>query len=115
MPSFLFVDADPMLLSALRRLTRELPGTRRFARSAEEALALLREEVPTALVSGYRLPDLDGLALLEQVRAQYPEVTLALHTATPPAHFRRDGSIFLLEKLSPPEELLSFLGVLGGR
>ena len=113
MASFLFVDADPMLLTALRRLTRELSGTRRFVQSAEEALALIQAEEPTALVCGYRLPGLDGLALLEQVRERYPRVALALHTATPPAHFRRDGRIFLLEKLSPPEELLRFLGVLG--
>ena len=107
--SFLFVDADPLLLAALRRLTRALPGTRRFARSAEEALALIEAQVPSVLVSGYRLPDVDGLTLLEQVRARYPQVTCGLHTAFPPKHFRQDAGIALLEKVSPPEELLAFL------
>ena len=112
-PSFFFVDGNPLLLAALRRLTRELPGTRHFARSAEEALALIRVRVPSVLVSGYRLPDGDGLELLERVRAEHPEVACALHTAFPPGHFRRDAGIALIEKLSPPEELLAFLLALG--
>ncbi len=113
LPSFLFVEENPLLLAALRRLTRDLPGTRHFARSAEEALALIRERAPSVLVSGYRLPDQDGLALLERVREEHPRVACALHTALPPEHFRRDTGIALLEKLSPPEELLAFLRALG--
>lgn len=112
-PSFLFVDENPLLLAALRRLTRGLPGTRHFARSAEEALALVRARAPSVLVSGYRLPDADGLELLERVRAEHPGVVCALHTAFPPEHFRRDAGIALIEKLSPPEELLALLLALG--
>lgn len=112
-PSFLFVDENPLLLAALRRLTRELPGTRRFVHSAAEALALIRERAPSVLVSGYRLVDGDGLELLARVRAEHPGVACALHTAFPPEHFRRDTGIALLEKLSPPEELLTFLMGLG--
>lgn len=112
-PSFLFVDENPLLLAALRRLTRELPGTRHFAQSAEEALAFIRERTPSVLVCGYRLPDADGLELLERVRAEHPRVACVLHTAFPPEHFRREAGIALLEKLSPPEELLRFLKSLG--
>lgn len=113
MPSFLFVDSNPLLLASLRRLTRPLPGTRRFALSAEEALACIAAQVPSVVVSAYRLPDLDGLALLERVRARHPGVACALHTAVPPKHFRAGRGIALLEKLSPPEELLTFLQGLG--
>lgn len=109
MPSFLFVDSNPLLLASLRRLTRALSGTRRFALSAEEALACIGEQVPSVVVSAYRLPDLDGLSLLERVRARHPGVACALHTAVPPEHFRAGMGITLLEKLSPPEELLAFL------
>ena len=34
-PSYLFVDEDPLQLSALRRLLRDLPGTKRSATSGE--------------------------------------------------------------------------------
>ena len=112
-PSFLFVHEDPLLLASLRRLTRELPGTRRFVHSAEEALALVRVQPPSVLVSGYRLPDGDGLELLERVRAEHPGVACVLHTAFPPEQLRRDAGIALLEKLSPPGELLAFLRALG--
>ncbi|XXF76921.1 response regulator [Myxococcaceae bacterium GXIMD 01537] len=114
MHSILFVDADPRQLSALRRLTRELSGTRRFAQDAEEALALIAAEVPSLLVSGYRLPGMDGLELLESVRAHHPGVTCALHTACPPGRLRRDSGITVLDKPTPPGALLAFLRT-GGR
>jgi CheY-like chemotaxis protein len=109
LPSLLFVDAEPRMLAALQRLTRELAATRRFAHSARQALALLQEQVPSVLVSAQLLPDLDGLSLLEHVRARHPGVVCALHTALPPARFRPDSGITLLEKTSPPEVLLAFL------
>ena len=55
MPSFLFVDQDPLWLAALRRASRDLPGPKHFARNAEEALGLLRAHEPAVVVSGSKL------------------------------------------------------------
>ncbi|MBN1204155.1 MAG: response regulator [Myxococcaceae bacterium] len=111
-PAFLFVDEDPQWLAALRRASSDLPGPKHFARSAEEALGLLRTHQPAVLVTGYRLPDEDGLSLLERVRELYPRVACVLHTARPARLLRSARGIALVEKLSTPENLPAALRAL---
>jgi DNA-binding NtrC family response regulator len=110
--TFLFVDEDPRSLAALKRLVRDLPGCKRFARGVTEALALLREEAPTVVVSSAMLPDGDGLGLLEQVRARYPKAACALHTAEPPVTPRARG-ITWMDRAAPPAQLHALLRALG--
>ena len=45
------------------------------------AAALDRLDVADCVVSGYHLPDMDGLALLRRVRALHPELPFVLYTA----------------------------------
>lgn len=110
--TFLFVDEDPRALAALKRLVRDLPGCKRFARGVAEALALVREEPPAVVVSGAMLPDGDGLGLLEQVRARYPETACALHTAEPPVAPRARG-ITWMDRAASPAQLHALLEALG--
>ncbi|WP_223755774.1 response regulator [Myxococcus sp. RHSTA-1-4] len=112
MLTFLFVDEDPRSLAALRRLVRDLPGCKRFARGAAEALALVREEAPAVVVSGDLLPDGDGLGLLELVRARYPRTACALHAVTPPVTPRARG-ITWMDRAAPPAEVHALLRALG--
>lgn len=112
MLTFLFVEEDPRSLAALRRLVRDLPGCKRFARGVAEALALVREEPPTVVVSSEMLPDGDGLGLLEQVRERYPHTACALHTALPPRNARARG-ITWMDRAAPPAEVHALLRALG--
>ncbi|WP_426754568.1 response regulator [Myxococcus sp. Y35] len=109
MLTFLFVDEDPRSLAALRRLVRDLPGSKRFARGMEEALMLVREEPPTVVVTGDLLPDGDGLGLLQQVRARHPRTACALHAVMPP--LARD--ITWMDRAAPPREVHALLRTLG--
>jgi CheY-like chemotaxis protein len=111
-PSFLFVDQDPRWLAALRRASRDLPGPKHFANNAEEALRLVREHEPTVMVSGYGLPEVDGLTLLELVRTQYPWVACVLHTARPPRMLRIVRGVALVEKGAAPGNLQATLRAL---
>ncbi len=111
-PSFLFVDQDPRWLAALRRASRDLPGPKHFARSAEEALRVMRAHEPAVVVSGYGLPEEDGLSLLERVRAQYPRVACVLHTARPPRMLRIVRGVALVEKGAAPGNLQATLRAL---
>ncbi|NOJ82921.1 histidine kinase [Myxococcus xanthus] len=109
MLTFLFVDEDPRSLAALRRLVRDLPGGKRFARCVAEALALVKEEAPSVVVTGDLLPDGDGLGLLEQVRASHPRTACALHAVMPP--LARD--ITWMDRAAPPSEVHALLRMLG--
>ncbi|HYI01379.1 response regulator [Hyalangium sp.] len=111
-PSFLFVDQNPVWLAALRRASRDLPGPKHFAGSAEEALDLVRAHQPAVVVSGYGLPEGDGLSLLEQVSEQYPRVACVLHTARPARLLRGARGIALVEKGSAPRMLEAALSAL---
>jgi DNA-binding NtrC family response regulator len=112
MLTFLFVDEDPRSLAALRRLVRDLPGGKRFARGAAEALALVREEPPSVMVSGDLLPDGDGLGLLEQVLAHSPRTACALLTVQPPWAALARG-IAWMDRAAPPAEVRALLRTLG--
>jgi two-component system response regulator GlrR len=77
----LLVDDDPDLLRLLSlRLTAN--GYRVTAvGSAEAALARLSIELPMLVVSDIRLPDRDGMALFQEVRAHHPALPVILLTA----------------------------------
>src|SRR6185437_1513238 len=51
------------------------------AASGEEVLRLLGEEAPDVLVADVRLPDLDGVELLQRVKQMWPQVAVLLMTA----------------------------------
>jgi len=112
MPTFLFVDEDPLALAALRRLARDLPGCKRFARGMGEALALVRDAPPRVLVSGDLLPDGDGLGLLEHVGACHPRTVCALHAVLPPAR-ACSRPITWMDRAASPAEVHALLRRLG--
>jgi DNA-binding NarL/FixJ family response regulator len=112
LPCFLFVDQNPLWLAALGRASRDLPGVKLLARDAEEALSLLRQHAPEVVVSGYCLPEVDGLSLLERMKELDPRVACVLHTAHPPGLLRGARGIALVEKSSPPGTLRAVLRAL---
>jgi HD-like signal output (HDOD) protein/CheY-like chemotaxis protein len=74
-PHVLFVDDEPRVLDGLRRMLR---GQRNrwemsFAGGGVEALAVLGERHCDVVVSDFRMPEIDGAALLEKVRTMSPD------------------------------------------
>ncbi len=71
----LFVDDEPMLLDAMRRLLRaKRPAWEvACAASGERALALLDAGSFDVVVSDMRMPGLDGASLLRLVRERQPQ------------------------------------------
>jgi two-component system response regulator PilR (NtrC family) len=51
------------------------------AHDGHEALELLDREVPDLVLTDIHMPDLDGLALLAEVKARYPETIVIMMTA----------------------------------
>lgn len=79
-PTLLFVDDEPSILSALRRLFRP-HGYRIFvAESGAAGLAILEQEAIDLVISDMRMPEMDGASFLKQVRARWPKVMRILLT-----------------------------------
>jgi CheY-like chemotaxis protein len=79
----LVVDDEPDILESLQAyLEATLPGVRVYtAGRADEALPMLRELDIQVVVSDLRMPGMDGLAFLTQVRKRFPTVRRILITA----------------------------------
>ena len=72
----LFVDDEPNVLRGLRRSMRCMRDrwSLHFATSGQEALALLEEQPIDIVVSDMKMPEMDGAALLEEVKQRDPTI-----------------------------------------
>ncbi len=70
----LFVDDEPAVLKLLARMLADLRGSWRmeFAESALEGLALMEKSSFDAVVSDLRMPGMNGIDFLKEVRERYP-------------------------------------------
>lgn len=77
----LFVDDEPNVLDGLRRMLRDKrrEWAMTFVASGEEALQIVLNDFVDIVVSDLRMPGLDGVSLLKEVRKKSPEtVRIAL-------------------------------------
>jgi putative nucleotidyltransferase with HDIG domain len=72
----LFVDDEPMVLKGLQRTLRKMRNEwdMAFTASGKEALDILGQQPMDVIVSDLKMPEMDGMQLLTEVRAQYPQV-----------------------------------------
>ena len=78
----LFVDDEQHILSSLQRnLVRE-PYQCRFASSGREGLEILAREPVQVVVSDMRMPEMDGMVFLNEVRNRYPEIVRIVLSGT---------------------------------
>ncbi len=78
--TILCVDDEPSILSALRRLFRARGFQVKVAESGQAGLALLASEPVDLVISDMRMPEMDGVVFLEQVRQRWPDITRLLLT-----------------------------------
>ena len=80
-PKILVVDSDP----ALRRLTVTRLGAAGYAventDGAQSALDACVRSRPNLVVTELRLPDMDGLAFLKELKSRWPQLTVVVLTA----------------------------------
>lgn len=80
-PLVLLVDDEPDLLAGLSRSLRSERFEISTAPSGAAALAMLRTKNPFAvIVSDLRMPEMDGVALLQHAREYYPNTVRVLFT-----------------------------------
>jgi two-component system, NarL family, nitrate/nitrite response regulator NarL len=85
MPTLLCVDDDARLNQVLALLLRRTGLLCRFACSGREALEQLQRESPDVVLVDLGLPDIDGVDLIRQISARWPDLpVLVITIATAP-------------------------------
>jgi type II secretory ATPase GspE/PulE/Tfp pilus assembly ATPase PilB-like protein/FixJ family two-component response regulator len=69
----LFVDDEPNVLNAMRRIFRQENYTILTAPSGPEALQLLQKEPAHIVISDHRMPGMTGAELLRKIKELYPQ------------------------------------------
>jgi putative two-component system response regulator len=80
-PYCLIVDDEPRLRQVLMHLMRGDGFSCLEAANGEEAVALLEQYPVNLVMSDLRMPRMDGLELLRQTRARWPDVAVVMITA----------------------------------
>ena len=78
--TILCVDDEAGILSALRRLFRAKGLAVQVAQSGQAGLALMQTQAFDLVISDMRMPEMDGVAFLEQVRQHWPDTMRLLLT-----------------------------------
>lgn len=80
--TILFVDDDKNLLQGIERVVKleRKDVNYRVCDNAKDAVRLLRESEYDALVADYRMPEMDGITLLEMAEKEYPGMLRVLLT-----------------------------------
>ena len=76
MARILFVDDDPNTLETLDKSAQLFGHQAIIAKSGEEALKLAAAQSPDLIMTDMMLPDMDGLALLDQLRQNDATVSI---------------------------------------
>jgi DNA-binding NtrC family response regulator len=109
LPRVLVVDDKPNFLSLYRKLLADRMEVL-TAGSAAEALEILAETQVEVVLSDIRMPGMDGIALLRELKARHPTIEVILVTAhgdIPQAVLAmQEGAYSYLTKPFDPEEAL---------
>ena len=80
-PYCLIVDDEPRLRQMLVHLMRADGFSCLEAENGEAAIAVLERQPVTLVMSDLRMPQLDGIGLLRQMRARWPDTAVVMITA----------------------------------
>lgn len=109
----LFVEDNPINVMVAKRQLEYFGIQPDCALNGEEAVALLRENSYDVAFIDLHMPEMDGYALSEIIRNEYPEIHIVIFTADimPEVRrkFARKGIFDILNKPFFPREMLSTL------
>jgi len=118
--SVLYVDDDTDLLElgkAFLETSHEFSVA--TSDSAANALALLREQRPDAIISDFEMPDMDGIVFLKQVRSEFGDLPFIIFTGRGREEVvieaLNNGADFYLQKGSDAEAVYAELRHVVGR
>jgi CheY-like chemotaxis protein len=119
-PRVFVVDDEHVIASTLAAILKLHGYSATFFTSPREALAAARSKAPDLLVSDVAMPDISGIDLAIQMKAQYPNCKILLFSGQASTQdlledARRQGYNFqLLPKPVHPSAIVSTIGALTG-
>jgi DNA-binding NarL/FixJ family response regulator len=104
----LIADDHPLILEGVRRALESVEDFEVVAeaRRGSQVLPLVGREHPDLVLMDIRMPELDGLACLDQIRKKYPDVRVVVLSAfTDREHIetalRRGASAYVVKSVNP--------------
>jgi DNA-binding NarL/FixJ family response regulator len=104
----LIADDHPLILEGVRRALESVEDFEVVAeaRRGSQVLPLVGREHPDLVLMDIRMPELDGLACLDQIRKRYPDVRVVVLSAfTDREHIetalRRGASAYVVKSVNP--------------
>jgi CheY-like chemotaxis protein len=116
--TLLVIEDDGSFASILRDLSREMGFRSLVAGTAEEALALAKQFVPSAIVLDLGLPDQSGLAVLDRLKRDVQTRHIPIHIVSAADHAETAlslGAVGYLVKPVKREQLVEVLQKLEAR
>src|SRR6202162_1360938 len=109
----LIIDDERPVLMTLEALLKRHGYQVDAAPTATQGLKLLKSKSPTLVLLDLRLPDADGLEMLDRIKAELPDVQVIILTAHDSLHNAiesiKRGAYHFISKPYAPEELLSLV------
>jgi len=106
----LVIDDDPDMLDMLRQLLIAEQYNVRVARDGQEGLAEIRRQAPDLVLLDLAMPELNGAATLKEIRKDWGEIPVILHTAFADGELMKQAMAFspftLLAKPCSSEQIL---------
>src|SRR5206468_4181573 len=109
----LIIDDERPVLMTLEALLKRHGYQVETAPTATQGLKLLKSKTPTLVLLDLRLPDAEGLEMLDRIKAELPKVQVIILTAHDSLHNAiesiKRGAYHFISKPYAPEELLSLI------
>ena len=109
----LIIDDERPVLMTLEALLKRHGYQVETAPTAAQGLKVLKSKSPTLVLLDLRLPDADGLEMLDRIKAELPKVQVIILTAHDSLHnaieSMKRGAYHFISKPYAPEELLSLV------
>src|SRR6201997_1656466 len=109
----LIIDDERPVLMTLESLLKRHGYQVETAPTAAQGLKVLKSKSPTLVLLDLRLPDADGLEMLNRIKTELPKVQVIILTAHDSLHNAieaiKRGAYHFISKPYAPEELLSLV------
>jgi len=120
MTSILIIDDDPTICMMLQALLKRKSYEVDTSFSAKSGLVKIKAKAYDLIISDFRLPDINGLELLDQIKNKYPDIPVIIMTSyadikTAVNAMKRGAFDYISKPLNPDEILILIKKALTGK